>query len=121
MTITETGRLLPMTRRGFLTTAGIGLAAAGLGPAISAPFVSRAYAETKMLTIVQWSHFVPAFDTWFDKFAQDWGRKNGINLRLTTFRNKTSPHVRLRRWRQGPVTICSCGTAPADPISTANT
>ena len=70
-------RFMPMTRRGFLTTAGVGVAAAGLAPAISAPFVSRAFAQTKTLTIVQWSHFVPAFDTWFDKFARDWGEKNG--------------------------------------------
>jgi multiple sugar transport system substrate-binding protein len=76
---TETGRrFMPVTRRGFLTTAGLGVAAAGLAPAISAPFISRAYAQTKTLTILQWSHFVPAFDTWFDKFAHDWGEKNGI-------------------------------------------
>ena len=71
---------MPMTRRGFLTTAGIGVAAAGLAPAISAPFVSRAYAQTKTLTIVQWSHFVPEFDTWFDKFAHEWGAKNNISV-----------------------------------------
>jgi len=51
-----------------------------LAPAISAPIVSRAYAQTKTLTIVQWSHFVPAFDKWFDKFAADWGHKNGISV-----------------------------------------
>ena len=43
-----------------------------------APFVSRAYAQTKTLAILQWSHFVPAFDTWFDEFAHDWGTKNGV-------------------------------------------
>jgi multiple sugar transport system substrate-binding protein len=75
-------RILPMTRRGFLTTAGIGVAAAGLAPAISAPFISRAYAQTKTLTILQWSHFVPAFDTWFDKFARDWGEKNSIAVTI---------------------------------------
>jgi multiple sugar transport system substrate-binding protein len=72
---TECG--LSVTRRGFLTDAAVGLAAAG---AFSAPFVSRAFAETKTLTVVQWSHFVPAFDTWFDKFAQDWGTKNGVSV-----------------------------------------
>jgi multiple sugar transport system substrate-binding protein len=70
--------VLPMTRRNFLTKAGVGIAAAGMAPAVSAPFVSRAFAQTKTLTIVQWSHFVPAFDTWFDKFAADWGAKNGL-------------------------------------------
>jgi len=69
-----------MTRRGFLTRAGVGLAAAGLAPTISAPLISRAYAQTKTLTIVQWSHFVPEFDTWFDKFAHEWGTKNGLSV-----------------------------------------
>jgi multiple sugar transport system substrate-binding protein len=69
---------LAMTRRSLLTRAGAGVAAAGLAPLISAPLISPAYAQSKTLTIVQWSHFVPAFDTWFDKFAHDWGQKNGI-------------------------------------------
>jgi multiple sugar transport system substrate-binding protein len=42
------------------------------------PFVSRARAQGKTLTIIQWSHFVPAFDKWFDEFAADWGKKNGL-------------------------------------------
>ncbi len=58
-----TRRFMPMSRRGFLTTAGIGFAAAGLAPAILTPLISRAYAQTKTLTIIQWSHFVPEFDT----------------------------------------------------------
>jgi multiple sugar transport system substrate-binding protein len=69
---------MPMSRRSFLTTSGLGITAAGLAPAISAPFISRAYAQTKTLTMLQWSHFVPAFDTWFDKFAHEWGEKNAI-------------------------------------------
>src|SRR6185312_4060957 len=69
---------IPVTRRGFLRRTGLALAAAGTAPVLSAPFVSRALAQTKTLAIVQWSHFVPAFDKWFDKFAEDWGNKNGI-------------------------------------------
>ena len=45
---------------------------------LSAPFVSKALAADKSLSIVQWAHFVPAYDTWFDKFAKDWGEKNKI-------------------------------------------
>jgi multiple sugar transport system substrate-binding protein len=78
MTTTRKKRLLPLARRRFLTSTGIGLTAASVAPGLFAPFVSRAYAQPKMLTILQWSHFVPAFDTWFDKFAQDWGTKNGV-------------------------------------------
>jgi len=68
----------PVTRRRFLRNAGLAVAAAGSAPALSAPFISRAMADTKALTIIQWSHFVPEFDTWFDKFAKDWGEKNKI-------------------------------------------
>src|ERR1051326_2715396 len=63
-----------VTRRRFLKASG----AAGLAPALSAPFVSRALAADTSLSIVQWSHFVPAYDTWFDTFAKDWGDKNKI-------------------------------------------
>ena len=69
-----------VTRRSFLKTTSAIAGAAGLGPAISAPFVSPALAQTKSLTIVQWAHFVPEYDTWFDKFAKDWGEKNKISV-----------------------------------------
>lgn len=32
------------------------------------------------LKILLWSHFVPSHDTWFDKFAQDWGSRVGVNV-----------------------------------------
>jgi maltose-binding protein MalE len=32
------------------------------------------------LKILLWSHFVPSHDTWFDKFAKDWGAKVGVNV-----------------------------------------
>ncbi len=67
-----------VTRRNFLKTSTVVAGAAGLAPALSAPFISTALADTKSLSIVQWSHFVPAYDTWFDKFAKDWGDKNKI-------------------------------------------
>jgi multiple sugar transport system substrate-binding protein len=69
-----------VTRRRFLRQTTIALATAGVGPLLSAPFVSRALADTKTLSIVQWSHFVPAYDTWFDKFAKDWGMTNNIEV-----------------------------------------
>ena len=34
------------------------------------------------LTILLWSHFVPSHDTWFDKFASDWGQKVGVTVRV---------------------------------------
>lgn len=38
------------------------------------------YAEGTKLTILQWSHFVPRYDEWFDQFAADWGTANGIDV-----------------------------------------
>jgi multiple sugar transport system substrate-binding protein len=70
-----TRRFLPISRRRLLQGAAV---AAATAPQFSAPFVSRAMADTKTLTIVQWSHFVPEYDTWFDKFAKEWGEKNKI-------------------------------------------
>jgi multiple sugar transport system substrate-binding protein len=69
-----------VTRRDFLRTSALATGAAGLVPVLSTPFVSRALADNKSLSIVQWSHFVPAYDTWFDKFAKDWGEKNKISV-----------------------------------------
>jgi multiple sugar transport system substrate-binding protein len=69
-----------VSRRRFLATTGKGLALAGLAPAISAPFIARARAADKTLKIIQWSHFVPGYNTWFDGFARDWGEKNGVEV-----------------------------------------
>src|SRR3954454_1140621 len=76
----STSKLPPVTRRRFLNNAGVALAAAGTAPAVSAPFISSAMAQAKSLSIVQWSHFVPEYDKWFDNFAKDWGSKNKINV-----------------------------------------
>ncbi|GAB3451238.1 ABC transporter substrate-binding protein [Actinophytocola sediminis] len=47
------------------------------------PEVTFAEPSTKLsgdLKILLWSHFVPSHDTWFDKFAQDWGKRVGVNV-----------------------------------------
>src|SRR5438105_12001628 len=63
-----------MDRREFVTTAGAAAAAAALGPT----FLIRH--PQKTLKIIQWSHFVPAYDTWFDKYAKDWGTAKGVEV-----------------------------------------
>ncbi len=73
-------RFSRVSRRRFLKQTGVTLLAAGSAPLLSAPFVSSALADTKSLSIVQWSHFVPAYDKWFDEFAKDWGEKNKISV-----------------------------------------
>jgi multiple sugar transport system substrate-binding protein len=36
------------------------------------------FPEGTELHILQWSHFVPQYDTWVDPFAQAWGNANGV-------------------------------------------
>ena len=38
------------------------------------------YPEGTELKILQWSHFVPQYDTWFDPFAEQWGDDNGVEV-----------------------------------------
>jgi multiple sugar transport system substrate-binding protein len=79
-----------VTRRDFLRTSGVVAGAASLVPVVSAPFVADALAQTKTLRILQWSHFVPQYDTWFDGFAKDWGKKNGVTVTVDHI-----PHLEL--------------------------
>lgn len=68
------------SRRRFLKSAGAGAGIAAITTAgVSPLFIVRdAIAGDKELKIIQWSHFVPAYDKWFDNFAKEWGRKHGI-------------------------------------------
>ncbi|WP_066455323.1 ABC transporter substrate-binding protein [Castellaniella caeni] len=64
------------SRRRILQAGGL----AGLA-AIGAPlYPLRALAADKTLKILQWSHFVPTYDTWFDAFAKAWGEANGVKV-----------------------------------------
>src|ERR671923_2900881 len=69
------------TRRHFIvrgtTLVAAGAAAAATGPTI---FVRDARAA-RTLKILQWSHFVPAYDKWFDnEYTKEWGRKHDTEV-----------------------------------------
>jgi multiple sugar transport system substrate-binding protein len=34
------------------------------------------------LSILQWQHFVPSFDEWFETFLNEWGETNGVEVQL---------------------------------------
>jgi multiple sugar transport system substrate-binding protein len=34
------------------------------------------------LSILQWQHFVPGFDIWFEQFLNEWGGANGVAVQL---------------------------------------
>ena len=68
-----------VSRRDFIKTTGAGALATGLGANIIIP--GRAGAAKKTLKILQWVHFVPAYDEWFNKkFAPEWGKKNDTEV-----------------------------------------
>jgi multiple sugar transport system substrate-binding protein len=70
-----------ISRRDFLRQASLGLA---VGMASTGPFFlfpERAAARQKALKILQWKHFVPGYDKWFDEvFAKEWGRKHNTKV-----------------------------------------
>lgn len=45
---------------------------------VTVEVATEAFPEGTELKIVQWSHFVPQYDKWFDPFAQAWGEANGV-------------------------------------------
>jgi multiple sugar transport system substrate-binding protein len=68
-----------LSRRDFIKVTGAGTAAAGFGPFFLFP--EKAQAQQKTLKILQWSHFVPAYDEWFDKkYTIEWGQKNNTKV-----------------------------------------
>src|SRR5438093_954953 len=105
-------------RRKFLTVTGAGVAGGSLVAMLDA---RQAPAQIKgtTLRILQWSHFIPAYDAWFDKFAKEWGDQNGVKVRVDHI-----PHLELParmaaecadanlNWRS---LLFSFGGAEADP------
>src|SRR5512138_743825 len=66
-----------ISRRRFIETAGAAALTAGLAGALP----GRARAQQKTLKIIQWSHFVPGYDKWFDGvFCKQWGEKHDTQV-----------------------------------------
>jgi multiple sugar transport system substrate-binding protein len=47
---------------------------------VEVPVEVEPFPEGTELRILQWSHFVPQYDVWFDPFARDWGRTNSVDV-----------------------------------------
>jgi len=70
-----------MSRREFVRTTGSGAFALTVGTGPFFLFPERAAAQQKTLKILQWSHFVPEYDAWFDGiFCKQWGQKHNTNV-----------------------------------------
>src|SRR2546428_10379112 len=70
-----------LNRRKFLAAAGAGVAGGSLLAMLDAR-QAPAQIRGTTLRILTWSHFIPAYDVWFDKFAAEWGTKNGVKVRV---------------------------------------
>ncbi|OLE19478.1 MAG: hypothetical protein AUG88_00795 [Actinobacteria bacterium 13_1_20CM_4_68_12] len=83
----ELGISTSLTRR-QLVRRGLGgflVAYAGALPKVAAAgvpkYVHKHYKNT--LKIIQWSHFVPAYDVWFDKtYTKNWGAKHDTDVQV---------------------------------------
>jgi len=68
-----------VNRREFIKATGAGALATGIGANIIIP--GRAHAAKKTLKILQWVHFVPPYDEWFNKkYTKEWGQKNDTEV-----------------------------------------
>jgi multiple sugar transport system substrate-binding protein len=68
-----------LSRRRLLKAGGSAALAAAVAPSIIIP--GRARAQQKTLKILQFKHFVPSFDEWFNgTFVKAWGQKNDTKV-----------------------------------------
>ena len=85
-----------ISRRGFLRTTGA-LTLAGVGSGALAACTGSSSSPGagagggKQLRILQWSHFIPAYDTWFDGFVKQWGKDNGVTVTVDHIDNADIP------------------------------
>jgi multiple sugar transport system substrate-binding protein len=87
------------TRREVITAAaGAGLAAS-IGPLV----MTRPAQAAKTLKILQWSHFVPGYDRWFNgQYVREWGAKNDTqvtvdNINLALIESRAAAEVSAQK------------------------
>ena len=88
-----------LTRRDVVKTAAAAGAAAGIGPFFHATPARAA----KTLKILQWSHFVPGYDRWFNNtYTKEWGKKNDTevivdNINLALLESRAAAEVSAQK------------------------
>ncbi|HEX5134291.1 MAG TPA: extracellular solute-binding protein [Thermoanaerobaculia bacterium] len=69
------------SRRELVKSAGAALTLGALPALACGRRVKQPSPGRKTLRILQWSHFIPAYDRWFDGvYTRAWGEKNGITV-----------------------------------------
>jgi multiple sugar transport system substrate-binding protein len=81
-----------LLRRAGVGAATLGLAGGGFGQAFYGPLRFKGRWLKGDLTIIQWAHFVPAYDTWFDNtWSKNWGQKNDVQVKVDHILNTLLP------------------------------
>ena len=103
-----------ITRRDFIKTTAAGALATGLGAPFIVPQRSYGASAKKSLKILQWVHFVPAFDKWFnEKYVKEWGEKNNTEVTVDNIgiagnqRPRGGRGVRPKRSRHIPLQLAA--------------
>jgi len=92
-------QLRGITRRDAIRTATAAGIAAGVGPFVHV----RPARAAKTLRILQWSHFIPAYDKWFnDTYTKEWGKKNDTevivdNINLALIESRAAAEVAAQK------------------------
>jgi Bacterial extracellular solute-binding protein len=76
-----------VSRRTLVKGAGATALTAAASPIFRRPIAAKQATPTRnisgtKLNILQWSHFVPNYDKWFDAFASEWGQTNNVEVKV---------------------------------------
>lgn len=70
-----------LSRRELVKSAGAALTLGALSGLACGRRGKQPASAKKTLKILQWSHFIPAYDRWFDGvYTREWGEKNGVDV-----------------------------------------
>ncbi len=81
-----------LIRKTGVGAASVGLAGSGMSRAFYGPLRFKGRDLKGDLSIIQWAHFVPAYDKWFDDtWAKGWGQRNDVQVKVDHILNTLLP------------------------------
>jgi multiple sugar transport system substrate-binding protein len=81
-----------LIRRAGAAGISIGVAGSGFGQAFYGPLRFKDRWLKGDLSIIQWAHFVPAYDKWFtDVWSKNWGQRNDVQVSVDLILNTLLP------------------------------
>jgi multiple sugar transport system substrate-binding protein len=86
-------------RRAGTAAATVAVAGAAAPSAIGGPLRFARRALKGSLSIVQWRHVVPAYDSWFDTWATTWGQANDVDVNVDHVDYTTLPGLAAKEAR----------------------